>query len=281
MLPELFRVGPFAVRSYGLMLALGFALGIVVLVRRGRARGLEAGRLVDLCLVMVVVGMLGGRLMYALTHWGEFAAQPWRVLWPIQPDGTVGLQGFVYYGGIVLALPVAVLLVRRWRLDPWKVLDAGAPGLALGTAVGRIGCFLNGCCFGRPTDGPFGVVFPPGCLAGEAFPGTPVHPTQLYMSLDSLLIAALLIVLDRRWGRFDGVIIGAYLILTGLTRGCEDLFRYYEPSMVIVRMGGFDLTVNHLVGVVLVVIGLGLVARARRRAPGEDTQDGGDGWSPA
>jgi phosphatidylglycerol:prolipoprotein diacylglycerol transferase len=151
MRPELFRIGPFAVHSYGLMLALGFGLGIVVLVRRGRARGLDAGRMIDLSLVMVVVGMLGGRLMYALTHWGEFAARPWRVLWPIQSNGMVGLQGFVYYGGIVLALPVAVLLVRRWRLDPWKVLDAGAPGLALGTAVGRIGCFLNGCCFGRPS----------------------------------------------------------------------------------------------------------------------------------
>jgi len=279
--PELLRIGPLVLRSYGLFMALGFALGITVLVLRGRARGLPAVRMVDLSLVMVVTGMLGGRLLYALTHASEFAREPWRVLWPVQADGSLGLQGFVYYGGIGLALPVAAWLVRRWRLDPWTVLDAGAPALALGTAVGRLGCFLNGCCFGHPTEGWCGMVFPPASQAGSVFPGTPIHPTQLYIAADNLLIAVVLLFIERRGGRFDGALIGTYLVLTGLTRWFEDLFRYYESSMVVLRGVAFDLTVNHLIGLVLVVVGVVIIITGRKRGASNQDRDGGSRWSRA
>jgi phosphatidylglycerol:prolipoprotein diacylglycerol transferase len=251
-------------------MAAGFAVGAWWLVRRGRAKGLAANRLIDLTIVMVISGLLGGRLLYAMVHWNQFYVNPWRVFWPVQADGTLGLQGFVYYGGIMLAIPVAALLVRRWQLPPLKVLDAGAPALALGTAIGRLGCFLNGCCFGRPTQGPFGVVFPEGSQAGNLFTGTAIHPTQLYIVADNLIIVGVLLVLERKWARFDGLVIGTYLMLTGLTRSYEDLFRYYESSMRLFDLGGLSITVNHLLGAVLMIAGGLLIARSRSRTP--DTQ---------
>ncbi len=267
MYPELLRVGPIVLRSYGLLMAAGFAVGAWWLVRRGRRKGLPPDRLIDLCIAVVVSGLIGARLMYALTHWSEFALRPWRIFWPIHPDGSFGLQGFVFYGGILLAMPFAAFLVKRWKLPPLSVLDAGAPALALGTAIGRLGCFLNGCCFGRPTQGLLGVVFPAGSQAGNLFPETRIHPTQLYMIADNLLIVGVLLLVERRWPRFDGLLIGAYLSLTGLTRGYEDLFRYYEAGMRLFQVGGVQVTVNHLVGVGLVMVGALLIVRSRSTIP--------------
>jgi len=265
--PVLFQVGPLEIRSYGVFMAAGFAAGAWWLVRRGRARGLPAHRMLDLVMAMIVTGLIGGRLLYVLTHWGEFAARPLYALLPIRPGGGVGYSGLVYYGGIGLAIPVAAALVRRWELSPWKVLDAGAPALALGTAVGRLGCFFNGCCYGHPTDSLLGMVFPPGSLAGSAFPGVPIHPTQLYMVAYNLAIAGALLLVDRRWGRFDGTVIGAYLILTGFFRALVDLFRYYEAPMRAFEAAGAVITVNQLIGLGVVAVGTLIIARSRTSTP--------------
>ena len=267
MYPDLFRIGPLEVRTYGVFMALGFAVGAWWLVRRGRVRGLPPSRMLDLVIAMVVAGLAGGRLLYVLTHWHEFAARPLYAFLPVRPGGGVGYSGLVYYGGIGLAIPVAAWLVRRWKLPPWKVLDAGAPALALGTAVGRLGCFFNGCCYGRPTEGLFGLVFPSGSLAGSAFPGIPIHPTQLYMVVDNLLIVAILLLVDRRWGRFDGTVIGAYLVATGSFRAWEDLFRYYESSMRVFEAAGLVVTVNQLISLAVAAAGILIIVRARSRSP--------------
>lgn len=266
MAPELFEIGPFLLRSYGLMMAVGFGVGAWWLVRRGRARGLPPSRLIDLSIAMVVAGLLGARLLYAITHWSEFAGAWWRIFWPVQEGGTVGMHGFVYYGGIIVAVPTTILLVRRWRIKPLKVLDAAAPPLALGTAIGRVGCFLNGCCFGVPTEGMFGVVFPPESLAGSTFVGIPIHPTQIYAVFDNLVIVAILLWIERRWAKFDGIVIGAYLVLTGLTRAYEDLFRYYESGMQLLATGGVVITVNHLISLALAAGGILLIMWTRSRA---------------
>lgn len=267
MHPELFRIGPFALRSYGVFMAAGFGVGGWWLTDRARARGLPPDRMLDLVIGMVIAGLLGGRLMYVLTHWAEFRGDLLATFWPVQPDGSIGIVGLVYYGGILLAIPTAAWLVRRWDLPPLRVLDAGAPALAVGTAVGRLGCFFNGCCYGKPTSSILGIVFPPGSLAGTAFPGTPIHPTQLYMVFDNLLIAGLLLLVDRWRGKFDGTVIGTYLVLIGITRGLEDLFRYYESSMRLFEVGGTVITVNHLLGLGLLTTGALLLANAHSNDP--------------
>lgn len=263
MHPELFRVGPFVIHSYGLMIAAGFAAGAWWLVRRGVERGLSRKRLLDLVTAIIISGLLGARILYVVTHWTHFAGTWWRILWPVQTDGTIGIHGLVFYGGVLSAVPVAVWLVRRWELKPLKVLDAVAPPLALGTAVGRIGCFLNGCCFGKPTSCPWGVTFPEQSLAGSTFPGVLLHPTQLYMVADNLVIVAVLLLIERRWPKFDGIVFGAYLVSIGLARAVEDLFRYYENSMRLFTAGGIVVTVNQLIGLVLIPVGVLIIFWSR------------------
>jgi len=270
MQPVLLRLGPLTVHAYGFFMALGFALGALVFVLRGRRRDLPANRLIDLVIVAIVGGIGGGRLFYVLTHWSQFSQRPWLAFWPVGSDGTIGLQGMVFYGGLIVAVPLIAWLVRRWQLSPLRTLDALAPAIALGTAVGRFGCFFNGCCFGRPTACAWGMVFPPGSLAGETFPGTPIHPTQLYMVLDNLVIFGLLLLIERFGRKIDGTLIAAYLVLIGVARGIDDLFRYYEREMRLIAVGGVDLTVNHLTGFILVAIGLLMLHRIRRNAPGHE-----------
>ncbi len=265
MLPELIKVGPFVLRSYGVLMAAGFGFGTWWFIRRGRARSIEPARILDLAIIVLVAGLVGARLLYVATHWYEFSEELWRIFWPVQPGGVVGIHGLVFYGGVLTAVPVAAMVVRRWQLSPLNVLDAAAPSLALGSAIGRMGCFLNGCCFGVPTDGPLGIIFPPGSMAGTTYPGIPLHPVQLYMVADNLLIVAFLLWIERRWARFDGVVIGAYFVLTGLMRGYEDLLRYYEGSMQLLAVDGVVVTVNHMIGIVMAAGGVLLIVRSRSR----------------
>lgn len=267
MYPVLFEVGPIVVRSYGVMMAIGFAAGTFWLVRRGIRRGMGADRMIDLVIAIIVSSLVGARVFYVATHPTEFAGAWWRVFWPVQADGSIGIQGLVFYGGLLLAVPTTVLLARRWRLGALGVLDAVAPPLALGTAIGRVGCFLNGCCFGIPTECPWGVVFPAHSLAGAAFPGTPLHPTQLYMVADNLIIMSAALFVESRWRKFDGIVFGAYLTLSGLARSIEDLFRYYEGGMRLFTLGDLVISVNHLISLLLVAGGLLLIFMARKRIP--------------
>lgn len=256
MIPELIKFGPFVLRSYGLMVAVGFGIGAWWLVRRGRAKGLPVTHLLDLAIAMILTGLAGARLLYVATHWQEFSGQLWRIVWPIQSCGVVGMHGMVFYGGLIAAVPTAVMLMKRWKLEPFKVLDAAAPPLALGTAAGRTGCFLNGCCYGIPTDGPLGVVFPVESMAGSTFTGISIHPVQLYMVFNNLLIVAILLLIERRLAKFDGIVIGIYFVLVGLMRGYEDLLRYYE--------GGMGLF-NHMLNWAFAVVGVLLIVWSRSR----------------
>lgn len=252
-------------RSYGVLMAAGFGFGTWWFIRRGRARSIEPARILDLAIIVLITGLIGARFLYVITHWYEFSEELWRIFWPVQADGVVGMHGLVFYGGVMAAVPVAAMLVRRWQLSPLRVLDAAAPSLALGSAIGRMGCFLNGCCFGIPAEGSPGIIFPVESMAGTTYPGIPLHPVQLYMIADNLLIVAFLLWIERRWAKFDGAVIGAYFVLTALVRGCEDLLRYYEDSMRLLAVGGVVVTVNHMIGIAMAAGGVVLIVKSRSR----------------
>ncbi len=267
MFPELLRLGPIVLRSYGFMMALGFAVGGWWLVRRGMKKGFPAHRMLDLLIAIVISGLVGSRILYVLTHLPAFSGAWWHAFWPIQADGTIGMQGFVFYGGLLAGLPVAAWLTRRWKMAPLRVLDAAAPPLALGTALGRMGCFLNGCCFGKPTESPLGVVFPDECLAGSMFTGIPIHPTQLYITFDSLLIMVALVWMERKRRMFDGAVIGTYLIMIGLLRSVEDFFRYYESGMQAFSLFGVTVSVNNLISLGCIAGGILIIRQYRSHVP--------------
>jgi phosphatidylglycerol:prolipoprotein diacylglycerol transferase len=244
MIPTLLQLGPFPIRSYGVMIAISFAIGIWLAVRRGRSRGVDPGRITDLSIVILIASIVGARILYVLPYRDEFAANPLRVF-------EVWRGGLTMYGGLAGAILASALFMRAKRMPFWKVADIVAPSVALGLALTRVGCFLNGCCFGVPTTSGWGVRFPPQSAAGSEFYGVPLHPTQLYDSIVGIVLFLVLLVLDGRLRR-DGRLFLVFIGLYGISRFFLDRIRYYE-SVSTVDLGGLVFTWNQVLSVALLL----------------------------
>jgi phosphatidylglycerol:prolipoprotein diacylglycerol transferase len=162
-------------------------------------------------------------------------------------------------------MAVAWLVVRRRGVAFLNLADIMAPSLALGLMVTRVGCFLNGCCYGKPTDSFLGVTFPFQNVVGSSF-DSPLHPTQLYSSLTGLVILLLLLWIDRR-PRPQGQLFGLYLIFAGAGRFLVDMFRFYEANAYVLG----SLTLSQVISLGLLVVGVLLLVRTRRAAPVRST----------
>jgi phosphatidylglycerol:prolipoprotein diacylglycerol transferase len=238
------------------MVALGFLSGLWLASRRALREGIAAEAVLDLGPWLIVGTIAGARLLYVATYWREqFAGKPfWEVF-------KVWHGGLVYYGGLIGASLAGMLYARGKGLPLWKLADILAPGIALGQVFGRIGCLLNGCCWGRRCDLPWAISFPANNAAGA--PTWPVHPTQIYESLLSLGLCVALIWLQRR-KRFDGQIFSFYLIGYALLRSFVELFRGdYPPYQY---LGGW-VTPGHLGSALALAAGLVLLWILPRSAP--------------
>lgn len=263
MFPVIARFGPFSFHSWGLMLALGFLAGIAIAYLRANKRGFEPQRVLDLAVVTIIAGVVGGRLAFVVAHLPDFKEFPLEVF-------AVWRGGLTFYGGAILAFIAGVVYVKRKGLKVWEVADIIAPSLSFGLFLGRVGCLLNGCCFGKPTSVPWAIVFPQGSYADQVFEsGIHIHPTQVYSSLAGLAIFFLLLLMER-WWRFNGSLFWRFVILYSLWRISVDLFRYYEPSATY-EIGGFNVTESQLTSVGLIITGiimLSILSRKRfRTAP--------------
>jgi len=235
--PVLFQFGPFTVTSYGFMVALGILAGLFVVVRVGKRAGFDTDILLDLALYLVLAGVIGSRAAYVFLEWEQYGTEPLAMLrvW----DG-----GLSFFGALVLCLLVVIWFTRRRRLSLARLGDVLALGVAAGYPFGRIGCYLNGCCYGLPTDHAFGVMFP--------FDDVLRHPTQLYSAGAGVLIFLVLLFLSRKRS-FDGLLMWSFLILYGGYRFVIDFWRVSPPT------GIETLTIGQLVSlVVMVVSGLAL-----------------------
>jgi phosphatidylglycerol:prolipoprotein diacylglycerol transferase len=208
------RFAPMEIKSYGVMLLLGFTGGTLYISRVGTPRGLPAQAAVDLVLMQLVSAIVGARVIFVLTMLGDYARAPLTIL-------DVWRGGLSFHGGLLGAL-VATWLFCRWRRVRFAVLaDLCSPALCIGYAVTRVGCFLNGCCHGHATDLPWGIVFPENV---REFP-MPVHPTQLYAMVGSIV---LFFMLRAAWPRMrrPGQLFPLYLFLYSILRyGCEQTRR--------------------------------------------------------
>jgi phosphatidylglycerol:prolipoprotein diacylglycerol transferase len=220
MHPVLFEI-PFAsvkVHSYGLMVAVGFLAALAWIRYQSRRESLPTNRMLDFAFLMLLTALVGSRIAYALVEWNYFRQHPWDFF-------RVWEGGLIFYGGLIACIPVAWIFLRRHRLSFWKVSDVFMPGVALGHALGRIGCFLAGCCYGRTCDvnAWYALVFPnkPGSLAP---PGVPLYPTQLMESAAEFLIFLVLAAKSRKKA-FDGQILLLYLILYAILRYGIEFFR--------------------------------------------------------
>jgi phosphatidylglycerol:prolipoprotein diacylglycerol transferase len=260
MYPELFRIGGFPVNTYGVLLALAFMAALFVSSRLGARDGLPRERVFDLGLWMLLGGLIGSKLLLMVAE-PEYGTD-WRNLLSID----FLRSGGVWYGGFLGGLLTGVLLIRRYRLSFWKVLDAFAPGVAIGQAVGRQGCFAAGCCWGRPTGAAWGVEFGEAAHRITGVPiGVHLHPTQLYESAAALLIFLFLYRLHRR-KRFDGQVIAVYAMLYGLTRFTIEFFRDDPRGDILGLTTLTGLSTSQLISLLVVAGGVVFFLLRRRTA---------------
>ncbi len=215
MHPILLKVGPLTLRSYGVMVALGVALGAIWARREFDRKRLPEDLFYDLLIATVALGVVGARLLYVLLNWGDYRTNLLATVM-IWADG-----GLSFHGAIVGGILGGWWLCRRYRVPFWRVADAAAPGLALGHAIGRIGCFLNGCCYGIPTDMPWGVRFHNLALGIDTLPS---HPTQLYEAAGLLLLFGLLARYRYR-PAYEGAVFMWWLIFYSVLRFVVEFWR--------------------------------------------------------
>ncbi|MEZ5065698.1 MAG: prolipoprotein diacylglyceryl transferase [bacterium] len=237
----LLELGFLKIHSYGFFLALSFALGIWLAGRRAERRGIPAERITDVSLVIILATVIGARGLYVVTHLSQFEG---RVLDMFRTwEG-----GLTLYGGAVPAAILGMWFLRRWGVNAWRAADAIAPSMALGLGLTRIGCYLSGCCFGAPTDLPWGVVFPPESHAGSLFPDTPLHPAQLYASAVGFGLCAFLLWMDRR-PRPTGFLFLLFLDLYAIARFLLDFVRTYDSTAY--PFASVALTLNQWISIVV------------------------------
>ncbi len=253
MFPEIVKIGPIAIRSYGLMLALSFFIGLMIVHRRSRRAGVGADFVVNLAFLVIVTGVIGARLSYAFYHWSDFSDNLLDIFNPFGSSEGFGIAGLNLYGGIVLALAAALLYCHVKRESIPAVFDLFAPVLGLGIFITRIGCFLNGCCFGTECHLPWAVTFPEGSIPYSYFGDTPLHPAQLYSSLYGLLIFLVLSHVERK-KRFLGLTFSLFLIIEAFFRFMIEYVRFYEDQMETVVFG-VHFTYNHVAAILLFLLG--------------------------
>ncbi len=256
---------PISLPTYGLLLAAAFLLALAVAIRLARRSGIDPAAVADLWIASLLAGVVGAKLLLYVIDFRYYVAHPSAILATLRSAG-------VFYGGLAAAVAVCLIMVRRRGLDGWAVGDAAAPAIALGQAVGRLGCFAAGCCYGRTCARPWAVVFTdPAAHEITGVPlGEPLHPVQLYLSAaDLLLFLALLLVFRRR--RFTGQVFLLYLVLYAALRGTLEIFRG-DPRGSIVGMSTSQ-AISLLAGAAGVVLYI-LRSRSARRAAPESSHRG-------
>ncbi len=255
MLPVLFKLGPLSVYAWGFSLSLAILLGTLLAVRLARRSGFDSERVLDLAIVLVVGGVVGARLFYVFVYEpARFIREPLQVfaLW----NG-----GLVYYGALIGGVISGTWYVLKKKLPFWQLADVVAPSLALGYGIVRIGCFLNGCCYGKETNSIIGVVFP--YLEGApCLDGIPRYPTQLFSSLLGFVLFGLLMYLWPK-KKFDGQVFLLFLILYSVGRISVETFR--ENLLVF-----GSITVSQLVSAFILVTAALFYHRKNREVTDKD-----------
>ena len=255
MHPILFQIGNWPVYSYGVLLAVAYLVALQLAVVRARHRGLDGTKVMDLGIYLIIAALVGAKLMLVLVDFEYFRSQPRELLSLVRAGG-------VFYGGLLAALGVAIVLVRRYQLRIWTTADLFAPGIALGHVVGRLGCLMAGCCYGTPTTMPWAITFTnPLAASNVGTPlGIPLHPTQLYDAGAELLILIILLVTERRGKTFEGRTFWLYMLLYGISRFVVEFYRGDDRGTL---MG---VSTSQFVSLLVVPVALLMLVRLRGRA---------------
>jgi len=255
MHPILFEFGGFTIYSYGVLLAAAYLLGLQFALIRARSRGLDRERVMDLGIWIIISALVGAKLLLLVVDYRPFLANPRTIVDLLRSGG-------VFYGGLIAAVTVALVYIWRHRMPMWTTTDVFAPGIALGHVVGRLGCLLAGCCFGRPTSVPWAISFhDPNAFATSGTPlGVSLHPTQLYEAGAEALILVFLLAFERRGRPFPGRTFWSYMLLYGVSRFIIEFYRGDPRGTV------FDaLSTSQFVSVILVPLSVIMLVLLSRR----------------
>lgn len=248
MVPRLFHIGNFNLPTYGLLVSLGVLVGLWISVRNSAKQGIDPENAWNFGILVVLSGIVGAKILYIINDWSTYVAHPREIfsLSTLQAGG-------VFSGGLIGALIAAVWFIRKHHMPALATCDGFAPGLALGHAIGRIGCFAAGCCYGKPTTHFWGVTFTnplASALVGTPL-GVPLEPTQLFESAVELANFFILMWMLKR-KKFDGQVFAAYVILYGVARYFLEFIRD-DPGRGSV-FGGI-MTGTQLISICLVILG--------------------------
>ena len=281
MYPIAFYIGSFAVHWYGIFIGIGFLTSFCLLLKLKKYAGLTTDQIYNISMIALFAGVIGARIFYVVQFWDQFRGRGLLAILNIHEGGLV------FYGGFILAF-TAECLYAKWptvrRLpglkekqsadgsEPRKdisilaLLDILGPAMALAHAFGRISCFMQGCCFGKPAPQgfPFAVRFPPGSGAAVRYPSLlssgsePVYPVQLFESAGNVLMCAVLLLLLRK-RKYAGTVGGVYLILYGVMRFLIEFMRGDHTDSIL------DLTPSQFIAVAIAIPGGVIVYLAARR----------------
>lgn len=215
MHPILFRLGGFAIYAYGFFVAIGFISGLVIATLSARKEGVPFERVVDLFFYTILSSILGSRILSVLINFDFYLENPSQIF-------KIWEGGLVFYGGFILAVGVSIGYMKWHRMPIWKSADLFSPPVALGLFWGRMGCFFAGCCYGKETSLPWGIIFTdPNSLARL---NVLLHPTQLYEAVSGLAIFFFLLWRKKR-KTFDGEVFWLFLLLYSAIRFFLEMLR--------------------------------------------------------
>ena len=257
MYPKLIEIGSFYLPTYGVLVALGFLAGLAVTTRLSQRLGLRPELVTNLAVYVALSGMLGAKIAMILFDWQQYAAAPGRIF----SMETLQAAG-VFQGGLILALVTAYFYMKKQALPMLSTSDAFAPGVAIGHAIGRLGCFAAGCCWGTECDLPWAVKFhnPAATLLTGVPLETPLHPAQLYESATELLLFGFLMWRFKK-PHAPGRIIGLYLVLSSMIRFGIEFVRYHQQPLTL------GLSLTQWIALALAGVGAVLLVRTGKTTP--------------
>ncbi len=254
---------PFSLHTYGLLIASGFLLAMTLAARVAKREGEDSDRIVDLAFYVLLAGLIGSRIVFIFTKLDDYLRNPIEIL-------MFWRGGLVWYGGFIGAALLMAYYTRRYRLSFFKFADILIPFMAMAHGFGRLGCVAAGCCFGRPTDLPWGIVFPVSSMAQQAQQNEgmvgvsdlplPVHPTQLYEAGFEFAMFWLL-TLMRPTKRFHGQLFLTWLALYPIARMIIETFRGDKERGI---YGVMSTSQWLSIGVAAAAVGLFVYLRRRR-----------------
>lgn len=248
MKPVLIKIFGLPIHSYGFMLAVAFFVGIFIAKREGRKNNLAENDILDLSLWIMLGGIVGARLIYVILNFSEFSKDLASIILP----RAGGIGGLSFHGGIIGGLLGGYLFTRKRKLNFPFIADVITPSLAIGLMFGRIGCFLNGCCYGKICKLAIGVKFP-------ELPGYR-HPTQIYEALGALTIFILLNYL-KKFKKFSGELFLYFLVLYSIVRGGVEIFRAGETGKYLI----YPLTQAQVLSILIIIIALPIIFIKRKK----------------